>query len=89
MYSGVAPNCYGLAHSACSIAHTYESSKLPINPSIIVALTTGTFEVFVMYFNSLRSLSTVQVKYFVTMANYGVITHLVKLALKGNRKGPR
>ena len=42
-----------------------------------------------MYFNSLRSLSTVQVKYFVTMANYGVITHLVKLALKGNRKGPR
>ena len=27
MYSGVAPNCYGLAHSACSIAHTYERQK--------------------------------------------------------------
>ena len=25
LYSGVAPNCYGLAHSVCSITHTYES----------------------------------------------------------------
>ena len=25
MYSGVAPNCYGLTRGACSMAHTYES----------------------------------------------------------------
>ena len=41
-----------------------------------------------MYFNSVRSFSTVQVKYFVTMASVGVITHLVKPALKGNQRGP-
>ena len=31
-----------------------------------------------MYSNSLRSFSTVRVKYFVTVATYGVITHFVK-----------
>ena len=31
-----------------------------------------------MYFNRVRSFSTVQVKYFVTMASVGVITHLRK-----------
>ena len=49
----------------------------------------GMFEVFVMYSNSVRSFSTVRVKYFVTVATYGVITHLVKPMLKENRKGPR
>ena len=46
-------------------------------------------EVFVMYSNSVRSFSTVRAKYFVTVATYGVITHLVKPVLKENRKGPR
>ena len=73
MYSGVAPNCHALARSA----------------SIIVVLTTGKFEVFVMYSNSVHSFSTLRVKYFVTVATYGVITHLLKPALKGNQKGPR
>ena len=41
-----------------------------------------------MYSNSLRSLSTLRVKYFVTLATYGFITHLLKPALKGNQKGP-
>ena len=41
-----------------------------------------------MYSNSVRSFSTLQVKYFVTLATYGVITHLLKAALKGNKKGP-
>ena len=59
-----------------------------MNPSIIVALTTGTFEVFVMYSNSVRSFTTVQVRHFVTVVNYDVITHLVKPALKGNQRGP-
>ena len=45
--------------------------------------------VFVMYSNSVRSFSTLRVKYFVTVATYGVIKHLVKPALKGNQKGPR
>ena len=45
----------------------------------------GMFEVFVMYSNSVRSFSTVRVKYFVTVATYGVITHLVKPVLKENR----
>ena len=49
----------------------------------------GMFEVFVMYSNSVRSFSTVRVKYFVTVATYDVITHLVKPVLKENRKGPR
>ena len=50
----------------------------------------GMFEVFVMYSNSVRSFSTLRVKYFfVTMASVGVITHLVKPALKGNQRGPR
>ena len=42
-----------------------------------------------MYSNSVRSFSTVHVKYFVTVATCGVIVHLVKPALKGNKKGPR
>ena len=42
-----------------------------------------------MYSNSLRSISTLRAKYSVTVANYGVITHLLKPALKGNQKGPR
>lgn len=46
----------------------------------------GMFEVFVMYSNSVRLFSTLRVKYFVTVATYGVITHLVKPALKGNKK---
>ena len=41
-----------------------------------------------MYSNSVRSFSTLQVKYFVTLATYGVITHLLKPAIKGNQKGP-
>ena len=49
----------------------------------------GMFEVFVMYSNSVRSFSTLRVEYFVAVATYGVITHLVKPALKGNKKGPR
>ena len=44
----------------------------------------GMFEVFVMYSNSVCSFSTLRVKYFVTVATYGV-----KPALKGNQKGPR
>ena len=48
----------------------------------------GMFKVFVMYSNSVRSFSTLRVKYFVTVATYGVITHLVEPALKGNQKGP-
>ena len=47
------------------------------------------FEVFVKYSNSVRLFSTIRVKYLVTVATYGVITHLVKPALKGNQKGPR
>ena len=42
----------------------------------------GTFEVFVMYSNSVHSFSKVRVKYFVTVATYGVTTHLVKPVLK-------
>ena len=49
----------------------------------------GMFEVFVMYSNSVRSFSTLRVKYFVTVATYGVITHLVKPVLKGSKNGPR
>ena len=49
----------------------------------------GMFEGFVMYSNSVRSFSTLRVKYSVTVATYGVITHLIKPALKGNQKGPR
>ena len=49
----------------------------------------GMFELFVMYSNSVLSFSTVRVKYFVTVATNGVITHLVKPVLKENRKGPR
>ena len=41
-----------------------------------------------MYSNSVRSFSTLRVKYFVTLATYGVITHLLKPAIKGNQKGP-
>ena len=40
-----------------------------------------------MYFNSVRSFSTVQVKYFVTKGTYGVITHLVKTCVE--RKSER
>ena len=54
----------------------------------MVALTTGTFEVFAMYSKSLRSFSTLRVKYFLTVATYGLIIHLLKAALKGNKKGP-
>ena len=39
-----------------------------------------------MYSKSLRSFSTLRVKYFLTVATYGVITHLLKPALKGNQK---
>ena len=46
----------------------------------------GMFEVFVMYSNSVRSFSTVRVKYFVTMATYGVITHLVKTCVERKPK---
>ena len=42
-----------------------------------------------MYSNKVRSFNTVQVRHFVTVVTYGVITHLVKPALKGNQKGPR
>ena len=38
-----------------------------------------------MYSNSVRSFTTVQIRYFVTVATYGVITHIVKPALKGNK----
>ena len=54
----------------------------------MVALTTGTFEVFVMYSNGVHSFSTLRVKYFVIVATYGVITHLVKPELKGSKNGP-
>ena len=47
------------------------------------------FEVFVMYSNSVRSFSTLRVKYFVTKVPHGVITHLVKPVLKGDQKGLR
>ena len=42
-----------------------------------------------MYSNSVRWFSTVHVEFFVTVATYGVITHLLKPTLKGNQKGPR
>ena len=38
----------------------------------------GTFNVFVMYSNSVHLFSTLRVKYFVTVATYGVITHLLE-----------
>ena len=38
----------------------------------------GTFNVFVMYFNSVHLFSTLRVKYFVTVATSGVITHLLE-----------
>ena len=39
-----------------------------------------------MYSNSVHSFSTLRVKYFVTMATYGFITHLLKPALKEKSK---
>ena len=42
----------------------------------------GMFEVFEMYSNSVRSFSTLRVKYFLTKVPYGVITHLLKPVLK-------
>ena len=38
----------------------------------------GTFNVFVMYSNSVHFFSTLRVKYFVTVATYGVITRLLE-----------
>ena len=49
----------------------------------------GMFEVFVMYSNSVRSFSTLRVKYFLTKVPYGVITHLLKPVLKRDQKGLR
>ena len=43
----------------------------------------------VMYSNSFRWHSTLQVEYFVTLATYGVMTHLAKPVLEGNQSDPR
>ena len=52
---------------------------------VLASARTGPFEVFVMYSNSVRSFSTLRVKYFETVATYGVITPV----LKGSKNGPR
>ena len=39
--------------------------------------------------NGVHSFSTLRVKYFVTVATYGVVTHLLKPVLKGSKNGPR
>ena len=39
-----------------------------------------------MYSNSLRSISTLRAKYSVTVANYGVITHLLKTCVERKSK---
>ena len=47
----------------------------------------GTFNVFVIYSNSVHLFSTLRVKYFVTVATCGVITHLLENYLE--RKSER
>ena len=59
----------------------------PLAQSIIVALKTGTFDVFVMYSNSVHLFSTLRVKYFVTVVTYGIITHLLEYCVE--RKSER
>ena len=46
----------------------------------------GMFEVFEMYSNSVRSFSTLRVKYFLTKVPYGVITHLLKTCVEERPK---